>query len=536
MNIAVFNTGGTISCIGKPLAPMSANDFAVACKSIIEPILLQNFSDITISYIVPVKGGIGWFPESTTGTLDSTDIQPTDWCIIAECILDTYNNYDGWVILHGTDSMDFTGTALPFLLSSFSANGILKAQLSKPIILTGSQVPLFYQENADAPLTINYNTDAFQNFCGAIAAARTSIPEVCLYFHNKLYRACRCVKTNASKFNAFSSPNYPALGEYGINLSINQKTILAPPVNLDISLDNPIVIDNILKQLLHVKENINNFPTIIFNAFPAYYNYKSNTGLLSELINACVQKNIKGLILESYGEGNFPSGCPDNPRNGTIYNALKQANDNGVIIVDSTQVLKGMVNDSAYATGAWLPEVGVISAADITPISALVKLMILMSLADYHLNNWSNLQVKNLLQMNLIGEMNDINLLDSRTKNQLLVNEYITALDGSCILKNDSVLGPVFMGITKNYTKILWQAFTNNTPLTSKMPGKLIMQNDGNLIFYSRDEEVLWASDTGKGSYTPSRLSIEGSYNQNTAVLQVYNYSNNQESITLYKQ
>ncbi|WP_159107376.1 asparaginase domain-containing protein [Azospirillum sp. B506] len=234
MNIGIINTGGTISCVGTPLSPMTAKNFANACTSIIDPIIKENYQDLNISYLTGLE-----FPESSTKTLDSTNLQPTDWCRLARYILDNYAFFDGFVVLHGTDSMDFTGTALPFLLSAFDANGVQVAALSKPVIITGSQMPMFYQApNAETPSSLLYNTDAFQNFCGAVAAAQSGIPEVCVYFHNTLFRGNRVVKTNASEFDAFSSPNYPALGQYGINFTINSGNVLPDPVTEKVSIDN----------------------------------------------------------------------------------------------------------------------------------------------------------------------------------------------------------------------------------------------------------------------------------------------------------
>lgn len=537
MNIAVFNTGGTISCVGNPLTPMSATDFANACQSILGPILSKEFPDLTITYIKPIPGGPGWFPESSSGTLDSTNLQPTDWCIIADYILTYYADYDGWVILHGTDSMDFTGTALPLLLSSFAANGVPTAVLSKPVIITGSQVPLFYQSTPYPPigtLTLNYNTDAYQNVCGAIAAAQSGIPEVCVYFQNNLYRGSRSVKTNASEFNAFSSPNYPALAEYGINLSVDQEVLLPGPVSYNVSLDNPEVLQNTLNQLSYITANINNFPVMQLNAFPAWYGYNNTTGILSQLITACVGQNIKGLVLESYGEGNYPSGCPDTPSKGAVYQALQAANNKGVIIVDCTQVLAGVVNDNAYAAGAWLPAVGALNPADMTPMAALGKLMILMTAAGYGLNRWTPAQVKTLFQMNLVGEMMSVSLLDSRINSQLLSGESLNALDGSSTLTNDPVLGPVLTGTANNNTQVLWKAFPGSAPAATDMPGKLIMQNDGNLVYYSRYNRALWATNTGNPDGASSMLMITGSYSNNSLKLQVLDYSANMVTANLY--
>lgn len=534
MKIAVFNTGGTISCVGNPLGPMPAADFANACKSILNPILKKQYPDLDITYIEPTSGdpSTGWFPESTSGTLDSTNLQPTDWCIMAQYILANYSAYDGWVILHGTDSMDFTGGALPFLLSSFDENGVATAALSKPIIITGSQVPLFYQEKPTDPLTLNYNTDAYQNICGSIALAQSGIPEVGLYFQNHLYRGNRSVKTNASEFDAFSSPNYPALAEHGIELSINLSNVLPSPLSYDVSLDNPNVLQAKIAELTYIQNNINSFPVMQFNAFPAWYGYNNTTGIISQLLDACVGTGIKGLILESYGEGNFPSGCPDTPKNGATYQSLFKANNAGVLIVDCTQVLTGVVNDSAYASGAWLPSVGALNPSDMTPMTALVKLIVLLSSAGYPANNWSADQVKNLMQLNLLGEMINRSRLDSRLNSELLASEKITSLDGGTYLINDPTLGPVLKNATSD--EVLWSAMTK-APSTDDLPGRLIMQNDGNLVFYSRFNAPLWATDSGVSSGASSMLSINGAYDKSNLSLQVIAYGTNNIT-SLYQQ
>jgi L-asparaginase len=503
---------------------MTASAFAAACEKIINPIVQQQYPDLVITYLTNVQ-----FPESSTGTLDSTNLQPTDWCIMAAAILETYGQYDGWIILHGTDSMDFTGTALPFLLSSFSPNGIPTAVLSKPVIITGSQVPLFYQANSKSPLTLNYNTDAFQNVCGAMAAAQSGVPEVCLWFQNCLYRGNRSVKTNASEFNAFSSPNYPALAEYGVALTVDLENVLPGPVGDDVSLDNPSVLSSAIAQLNYINQNIDSWPVMQFNAFPAYYTMKPPGGMLANLINALVAQGIKGLILESYGEGNFPSGNPDNPNLGAAYQALNAANNAGVVIVDCTQVLSGVVNNSAYQAGAWLPAVGALSPADMTPMAAFAKLMILMTAAGYETNKWTPAQVKTLLQLNLLGEMLSVSRLDSRVNGTLLASQSISSLDGSATLVNDPVLGPV---LTSKGSQV-WAAM-QTAPPASTMPGRLVMQNDGNLVFYSRYNAPLWATNTGVASGASSMLILGGSGTAGGLSLQVYNYSANVVSATLY--
>lgn len=527
MNIAIINTGGTISCIGNPLAPMSASAFASASQKLLNPILQQQFPDLAISYLTQIS-----FPESASRTLDSTNLQPTDWCIMAQGILDNYAAYDGFVILHGTDSMDFSGAALSFLLNSFDANGYGTAVLSKPVVITGSQVPLYFQADSSAALTLNFNTDAYQNLCGAVAAARSGVPEVCVYFHNHLYRGNRVVKTNASEFNAFSSPNHPALAEYGVTLAMNSGSCLPGPLHANLSLDNADVLAAQKTTLSSIKSTINSYPVVQLNAFPAPYSLSPPGAFISTLINAVVSAGASGIILESYGEGNFPSGNPDTPAEGAIYQSLNEANQSGVNIVDCTQVLAGTVNNSAYAAGAWLPEVGALAPADMTPMAALAKLMILMASASA--KGWTRAQVQTLLQTNLAGEMKSVNSLDSRINPVLLPNQAISTLDGSATLSNSPTQGPILLATGKN--TLLWRLPI--TLQTSDLPGRLVMQDDGNLVFYNRSHQAIWASDTGNPGGASSRLVLSSYYNTNNQTeslcLQVYNYSAMVVSCQLY--
>lgn len=528
MKIAVINTGGTISCVGDPLAPMSAKDFAKACEVHLNPVLQQQFPDIEVTYLTNVT-----FPESSTQTLDSTNLQPTDWCIMAKGVLDNYSDFDGFLVLHGTDSMDFTGAALPFLLNGFDANGYGTAVLSKPIIITGSQVPMYHQAGGSSDLTLNFNTDAYQNVCGAIASARTGLPEVCVYFQNHLYRGSRVLKTNASEFNAFSSPNYPALAEYGVELTLYPENWLPGPVHDSVSLDNATVLATQQAAVDNIKANIDQFPVVQFNAFPARYTMSPASAFIADLINSVVKAGAKGMILESYGEGNFPSGNPDTPADGAIYQALDEANRNGVNIVDCTQVIAGTVNNSAYAAGAWLPQVGALAPADMSPMAALVKLMTLMTSAVG--NDWTRGQVRTLFQTDLTGEMTSVNSLDSRTNAVLQPGQSIRTLDGSATLTNDQESGPVLMGV--GGTTPLWSLPT--APSANDLPGRLVIQDDGNLVFYSRYNKALWATNTGDPTGASSRLVLAGYYDaaapaNSTLLLQVYNYSNRRVASVLY--
>ena len=235
------------------------------------------------------------------------------------------------------------------------------------------------------------------------------------------------------------------------------------------------------------------------------------------------------MILESYGEGNFPSGNPDTPSKGAAYQALASANTNGIVIVDCTQVIEGVVNDNAYAAGAWLPAVGALNPADMTPMAALAKLMILLTSAGYANNNWSLGVVKTLFQLNLLGEMMNVSRLDSRTNSVLLPGQSLTALDGSATLTNDPVNGPV---LRNSLGTVLWSAVAS--PSADQMPGQLIMQNDGNLVFYSRYNSAMWATNTGVPDGASSMLVLGGSTSGNSLTLTVYDYSRNITTATIY--
>lgn len=505
---------------------MSAKEFAHACGMFLTPILKSQLGDTEVVYLTDVI-----FPESGTHTLDSTNLQPTDWCIMAEAILRHYNEFDGFVILHGTDSMDFTGGALPFLLNAFDADGNGTAVLSKPVIITGSQLPMYYGEMTSG-LRLNFNTDAYQNICGAVALARTGIPEVCVYFRNQLYRANRVLKTNAGGFDAFSSPNYPALAEYGVELTLHHQNWLPGPVHGSVSLDNKAARARLLSRVQAIRETINDFPVIQFNAFPAKYSTNPTSALIADLIRSAAATGVKGIILESYGGGNFPSGAPDAPEKGAIYKALQDANAKSVHLVDCTRVIAGSVNNSAYATGAWLPQVGVLNPADMSPMAAFAKLMILMSLAQ--LNSWSRDQVRTLFQSSLAGEMRAVHCLDSRINPTLLPGQHISTFDGSATLVNEQESGPVLYSIESGTTTRLWSLPRRLSP--NDLPGRLVMQDDGNLVFYNRNNTALWATNTGDQNGASSRLTLTGTHSphKNTVCLQVYAYSSMHVAKTIY--
>lgn len=396
MHIAVINTGGTISCVGTPLAPMTAAGFAEACARLLDPIFAQEFPDLRLTYVTDLA-----FP-SRTGTLDSTNLQPSDWCLIADYILTHYADYDGFVVLHGTDTLDFSGMALPLLLQVFDAEGRGQAVLSKPVVLTGSQVPMFHQQSPGGPLALKFNTDAYQNVCGAIAAAQSGIPDVTVFFHGQIFRSSRVRKTNANQFNAFSSLNYPPLATYGIEWTPNEHTLL-PPVAGNVSLDDAKALALARAQLAAIRAAINVPSVMLLPAFPAWYDAETGTALLANLIRAMVKEGIHGLVLLSYGAGNFPAGHPDDATKGAIYQALDEANKAGVVIIDATMVPQGTVANGTYAAGSWLSAVGALSAVDMTPMASHAKLTVLLAARD--VRGWSLADVKRLMQVPLAGEM-----------------------------------------------------------------------------------------------------------------------------------
>lgn len=543
MRIGIINTGGTISCIGDPLEPMSAENFSQACIQHLEPILKHQFPEAELEYLTKINEKFA----TATHTLDSTNLQPTDWCIMADGVLENYKDFEAFIILHGTDSMDFTGAALPFLLNNFDKDGYGTSVLSKPVIITGSQVPMFYENPApelksNEPvdpknLVLRFNTDAYQNFCGAIASACTGIPEVCVYFQNYLYRSSRVLKTNASEFNAFSSPNYPPLAQFGVEMTTFGENWLPGPVKAEVSLDNETAMGYQKKALVTINKNLDKFPVMQFNAFPAHYATGSKpTSFVADMLTAVTQRNgAKGIILESYGEGNFPSGDPDDAKNGKIYQVLEKAIKDGLKVIDCTQVIAGTVNSNAYGAGSWLAKVGVLSPADMTPMAAFAKLMILMALGfkDDALNN--------LVQSNLTGEMTNVDCLDSRTNRVLLPGQSINAIDGSATLINDPEKGPLLIGKYTNADDVkveteLWSVPKELTDL----PGFLEMQNDGNLVFYNRFNTALWDTKTAHSEGTSSKLQLLGHYagpksRENSLKLEVFNYKASKVAKVLYK-
>ena len=279
--------------------------------------------------------------------IDSSNMAPSDWQRIADDIQANYDEYDGFVVLHGTDTMAYTSSALSFMFE----------HLSKPIIVTGSQIPLS-QLRSDGQVNV---------LNSLYIAANYPISEVGLFFNNKLYRGNRCIKAYADGFNAFDSPNMPPLLEAGINIRLVAGKIAT-------------------KQQLALKIKVSKItpqPIGVVHLYP---------GISSELIENVIRQPVKALILRSYGVGNAP-------QDKAILSCLAKAKQQGIIVVNCSQCIKGTVNMSGYATGTALSQAGVISGHDMTLEAALTKLHYLLS------QNHNYETLCKLMQQNLRGEL-----------------------------------------------------------------------------------------------------------------------------------
>ena len=257
--------------------------------------------------------------------MDSSDMTPADWQIIAEDIQRHYDHYDGFIILHGTDTMAYTASALSFMFEN----------LSKPVIVTGSQIPLS-----------ELRSDGQQNLLNALyVAAHYPINEVGLFFNNTLYRGNRSTKAHADGFNAFNSPNFPPLLEAGIKIRLASS--LPVPTT-----PQPLVVHPITPQ-----------PIGVVTLYP---------GIAPDVVANFARQPVKALILRSYGVGNAP-------QNKAFITELAEASARGMIIVNLTQCQSGKVNMAGYATGHALAKAGVIGGSDLTVEAALTKLHFLLS-------------------------------------------------------------------------------------------------------------------------------------------------------------
>lgn len=289
--------------------------------------------------------------------IDSSNMNPEHWNRMAKVVVDNYDKYDGFVILHGTDTMAYSATALSFILEN----------LDKPVILTGSQLPIGV-----------LRTDGKENLITAIeiAAAHDRIglpmvPEVCIFFQSSLLRGNRSKKYSAEQFNAFASPNYPPIGEVGVHINYAhhyiRHAISREGVRPNYSFDTNVV---------------------VLRLFP---------GISESIVRSVLNiEGLKGIVLESFGTGNAMT-------DDWFVNELHKAVERGIVVVNVSQCIGGSVEMSRYDTGNRLLKSGVIGAGDMTTEATIVKLMFLLG------QKFSPSEVRKKMNVNMAGELNESN-------------------------------------------------------------------------------------------------------------------------------
>ncbi len=528
-NLKIVYTGGTIGCVGEPLSPLPAQAFEDAFNTFMLPIIQERYPSIVLTY------------EAFEPSLDSTNLEPSDWARIAKSIIGepgdtaTYSSVDGFLILHGTDTMAWSAAALSFLLTGLNSAGQIDAQLSKPVIFTGSQAPLFYEAPGLDTLSLRYNTDAIRNVLGSIECIRAGLSQVGLFFNDDLMRGNRTLKTNATEFDAFTSPNYPIVAEMGIELTVKNRLLIAPPINPDIAIDTPAALARLQDQLAYLQPRLDAVTIVDFVANPAAYRAHPPHSTLAKALDGALKGvgHADGLYLENYGEGNFPSGNPDDPQAGAVFQVLKTAHDSGTVIASGTQVISGLVNSTAYAAGAWLADCGCVSTYDMSGPAVQTKLTYLLALGHPDRFSWPQTTIENLMRTPIAGEMTPMNRLDDARGRFLVAGQSISAFDGSATLINDPDRGPVLIDPSKPEAP-LWSIFAEAELEAGTMPGRLIIQGDGNLSFFSRANAALWESGTRCSRNGAAVLILSGSLTSNDLALYLYDESSRKVLKTFY--
>lgn len=285
--------------------------------------------------------------------IDSSDMSPALWTELAHVIADQYNDFDGFVVLHGTDTMAYTASALSYMLEN----------LTKPVVFTGSQLPIG-----------QLRTDGKENLITSIEIAAAHhqdgsavVPEVCIYFNGHLMRGNRTIKQSADEFNAFESFNYPHLADAGVQISYHTEFIRQPDMH----------------RKMHPQFELDN-NVIIFSLFP---------GIREDLIRHIIATpNLRSIVMRTFGSGN----APQSP---WLISALREGCRRGKVIINISQCLQGRVEMGRYDTGYQLQEAGVISGYDSTVEAAVTKLMYLQAKYD------NPEQVRKFMRQSICGEI-----------------------------------------------------------------------------------------------------------------------------------
>lgn len=329
--ILIINTGGTIS--------MSKTDSGYSPNP-------KKFHE-TLNRIPELQSEeIGdWEITDMEPLLDSSNMTVEDWNRIGRVIEQNYDKYEGFVILHGTDTMAYTASALSFMLEN----------LNKPVIITGSQIPI-----------CEIRSDGKDNLIAAILIASCGkVNEVCIYFRGELLRGNRAIKYSADGFMAFKSPNAPVLAEAGISINYNDSVLLKRT-------DEKFRFQKLI-----------NIPIGVIKVFP---------GIQFELFSNIMTESLKGVVIETFGSGNIPG------NDKSLLPIIEKAISNGTVVIVCTQCPQGTVILGAYETSNALKKAGAVSGKDMTTEAAVAKLYYLFS------KEYDSATIRRLMETNLRGE------------------------------------------------------------------------------------------------------------------------------------
>uniref|UniRef100_A0A8D8S9X4 asparaginase n=1 Tax=Cacopsylla melanoneura TaxID=428564 RepID=A0A8D8S9X4_9HEMI len=352
--VLVVYTGGTIGMEYNELGVLAPSRKPLNDKIRENPLLHDKHydvkteeDDILVLPRVKDKKRVLYKVVEYTPLLDSSNMCQADWVKMSNHVKEYYEKFDGFVILHGTDTLSYTASALSFMLEN----------LGKPVVVTGSQISIF-----------QITSDGVYNFLGAlIFAGNYDIPEVTVYFNNKLSRGNRTIKMSVTEFDAFDSPNCPLLGKVGLTIDINMKSVHRPSQIKKFSVHNELC------------QNVG-----LLRIYP---------DISKQTIRSFIQHPMEGVVLLTYGSGNFPTNRSD------LIEELKLACDRDVIIVSCSQCSRGGTS-ATYETGKILTNIGIINGYDMTPEAALTKLLYVLSKSELTLK-----QKKDMMTTNIRGEL-----------------------------------------------------------------------------------------------------------------------------------